>query len=134
MAKNTTLKQLFISNNNISPAGCKAIGGMLQKNRGLEELSIGMNKLGSDVTEFCKAFASNPVIKIVRFGDNGMSEEAIEKIIEAGKNRKGEPIEVYVTRGAWGEAQKAKADAKAAADLAAGIVPPAPEPSGKKGK
>ena len=49
------------------PVGGKALAGMVAKNRGVEELSIGLNKIGDDAAnEFIKSIAGNPVIRFIR--------------------------------------------------------------------
>lgn len=82
-----------MSNNNIGPAGGKAIAGMVAKNRGVEELSIGLNKIGDDAAnEFIKTIAGNPVIKLIRIGKNGICDAVKENLVKAGETRKGDPL------------------------------------------
>jgi hypothetical protein len=70
---------------------------MVAKNRGLEELSIGLNKMGDDAaTEFIKSVPGNPTIKLIRIGKNGISKEMSDKLVEAGAARKGDPLTIIM--------------------------------------
>jgi len=50
------LRQLFLSHNELTSASAKALGGMLAKNKGIKELSLGKNRLGdASIAELSKA-------------------------------------------------------------------------------
>ena len=78
MGKNTTLRQLFLSNNLITSGGGRALGGMLQKNRGIREVSVGANPIGdAGGEEIRKAIEQNADLAVVRLHArrNGLSPE-----------------------------------------------------------
>lgn len=91
MAKNTTVKQIFLSNNGLGPNAAKAIAGMLAKNKTIEELSMGLNKVGdTGINEFTKPLAANMTIKLVTFGRNGITEDAKTGLQNVISSRKGD--------------------------------------------
>lgn len=57
-----------LSNNDIGVVGGKALAGMIAKNKSLQEVSIGKNKIGDiGATEFVKAVGSNASLKTIRY-------------------------------------------------------------------
>ena len=81
IAKNTTLKELYIFKNNISQQGIKHLANALKENNTLEVLSLACNNIGDEGAKcIAEVLAGNKTLQWIHLGNNNIGDEGAKSI------------------------------------------------------